>query len=68
MAKITKTYGELLGLVQTMNALGSNRASLRRTTKSLKTSALTMPTQTIRDALSLTKREATSTLRKVLRN
>jgi vacuolar-type H+-ATPase subunit I/STV1 len=36
MAKITKTYGELLGLVQTMNALGSNREFAESNTKGMK--------------------------------
>lgn len=36
MAKITKTYGELLGLVQTMNALGSNKEFADANTKGMK--------------------------------
>ena len=36
MAKITKNYGELLGLVQTMNALGLNREFAAANTKGMK--------------------------------
>jgi hypothetical protein len=36
MAKITKTYAELLGLVTTMNALGSNKEFADANTKGMK--------------------------------
>lgn len=36
MAKITKTYAELLGLVTTMNALGSNKEFAEANTKGMK--------------------------------